>query len=73
VPLRRCVVPLLAAFVPWLLVVLGRALCLAAQRIPVLVRLVRALRRWSEGRCAQAAAQYGAEGGHLGARAQAGR
>jgi hypothetical protein len=67
------VVPLLVAFVPWLLVVVGRALCLAAQRIPVLVRLVRAVRRWSEDRSARTAAQHDAEDGPLGARAQAGR
>jgi hypothetical protein len=50
VPLRRCLVPMLVALVPWLVVVLGRGLCLAAQRIPPLVRLVRFARQWHESR-----------------------
>ena len=53
VPLRRCLVPLLVALVPWLVVVLGRGLCLVAQRIPPLVRLVRLARRWLESRRAE--------------------
>lgn len=45
VPLRRCLLLMFVALLPWLLVVVGRGICLTAQRVPPLVRLVRRLRR----------------------------
>jgi hypothetical protein len=50
VPLRACLLPLLPAVVPWLLVVVGRAVCLVAQRVPPLVHLVQVVRRARAGR-----------------------
>ncbi len=44
-PLSSCVGRLLPILLPWLLVVVGRGVCLAAQRLPPLVWLVRAVRQ----------------------------
>lgn len=45
-PWRVCLLSLLPILLAWLLVVvLGRVVCLAAQRVPPLVLLVRAVRR----------------------------
>lgn len=44
-PLSSCVGRLLPILLPWLVVVVGRGVCIAAQRVPPLVWLVRAVRR----------------------------
>lgn len=44
-PLASCVGRLLPILLPWLLVVVGRGVCVVAQRVPPLVWLVRAVRR----------------------------
>jgi hypothetical protein len=43
-PVTRSLLPLLRVFAPWTLVVVGRRVCLGAQRVPPLVRLVRFVR-----------------------------
>ena len=42
-PLPRCVLRLLPILAAWALVVVGRAVCLVAQRVPPAVWLVRAV------------------------------
>ena len=42
-PLPRCLLRLLPVFAPWSLVVVGRRICLGAQRVPLAVRVVRAV------------------------------
>ena len=44
-PLSSCVGRLLPIMLPWLLVVVGRGICLVAQRVPPLVWLVRTVRQ----------------------------
>ena len=72
-PLRECA-RLLWVLVPWVLVVVtGRAVCLVAQRIPPLVRLVRWVVRALEARrSARAATARDEPAGHLGDPAQPG-
>ena len=48
--LHRSLPRLLSLFAPWALVVLGRRVCLVAQRVPALVRLVGAVQRWRQDR-----------------------
>lgn len=43
-PLMGCLLRLLPVFAPWALLVVGRAICLAAQRVPPVVVAVRAVR-----------------------------
>ena len=44
-PLLSCVGLLLPILLPWVLVVVGRGICVVAQRVPPLVWLVRAVRQ----------------------------
>lgn len=44
-PLRFCL-RLMPVLVAWAVVLAGRGVCLLAQRVPPIVRLVRACRRW---------------------------
>jgi hypothetical protein len=53
-PLPRVLLQLLVPAALWALVVVGRRICLVAQRLPPAVRLVRALRAWLGGRAAAA-------------------
>ncbi len=55
-PLVGCVGRLLPILLPWLLVVVGRGICLVAQRVPPLVWLVRAVRQQLARRVGQVAA-----------------
>lgn len=65
VPLHRCLLVLLLVLVPWSAVVLGRAVCLVAQRVPPLVHVVRAVRRWSDDRPVRPTGSPGAGGSPL--------
>lgn len=42
-PLPLCLLRLLPVFAPWGLVLVGRRICVVAQRLPPAVRLVRAV------------------------------
>jgi hypothetical protein len=70
-PLMGCLLRLLPVLAPWALLVVGRAVCLAAQRVPPVVVAVRAVRargsrrttgrraEWDTGRSAGCGAREG--------------
>ncbi len=49
-PLRYALPGFLVVATPWAGVLLGRRVCLVAQRVPALVWLVRAVYRWKDAR-----------------------